>query len=252
MVGKLVGVNESGDIVGDAKTAVSDVALETLQSSPVLMATDGRKYKVVAGVMRNPDGNWAVLDDTIHRYTNVDSVVTDTRIRVNYDSIGAVKVVSFVAVPDEVLVKAGYACSASVSLTQAMIDITRHAPVSDYVQWSAANGWTSLNGVFRNLTFSGGTLTMESDPVGGANLMDLQITGRGGCLASASSQVGGATNTVTKIDFRDYSGALITTPNTDMKAYVSRGSSGAVDPTSITTTRYVASNIWFYGIFEVA
>lgn len=224
----------------------------TITSDSAFVGANGRLYVVVAGVMRNPGTGWAALDDTIHRHANVESVNTGAdSITVNFPSVGAKKVVSFVCTPDETLTKAGYACAASVSLTTAEITLARYTPMSDYVQYNATNGWTSLNGVFRNFSFSNGTLSMEHDPIGGSNFMDFQVTGRGDVLVSGSAQAGGSTQTLTKIDFRDYAGALVTTASPSLRAYVSRGSSGPVDPTTLTTTRFPASNIWFQGIFEL-
>lgn len=224
----------------------------TITSDSAFIGAEDRLYVVVAGVMRNDGTGWQALDDTIHRHANVESTTTGaSSITVNFPSLGAKKVVSWVCTPDETLTKAGYACAASVSLTTAEITLSRFTPMADYVQYNSTNGWTSLNGVFRNLTFSNGTLTMEHDPIGGSNFMDFQVTSRGDALASGSAQAGGSTQTVTKIDFRDYTGALITTPSSALRAYVSRGSSGPVDPTTLTSTRYPASNIWFQGIFEL-
>lgn len=228
------------------------VTQTVINSNSAFVGADGRLYGVVAGVMRNPAGTWEVLDDAIHRHANVEAVTTSTKtIDVKYPGLKAQKVVSWVCTPDEQLTKAGYACAASVSLTEASITVARYQPVADYVQYNTTNGWSSLNGVFRNFSFANGTLTMDHDSVGGDNFMDFQVTGRGGCLVSSSAQAGGSTQTVTKIDFRDYSGALIASPTADMKAYISRGSSGPVDPAQLTLTRYPASNIWFQGIFEL-
>ena len=233
-------------------TDLNMLGSSTVVSDSAFVGATGRVYAVVAGVMRNPGTGWAALDDSIHRHANVESTTTGPdSITVNFPTLGAKKVVSFVCTPDETLTKAGYACAASVSLTTAEITVARYTPMADYVQYNATNGWTSFNGVFRNLTFSNGTLTMEHDPIGGSNFMDFQVTSRGDVLASGSMQVGGSTQTVTKIDFRDYTGALITEPSPSMRAYVSRGSSGPVDPSTLTTTRYRASNIWFQGIFEI-
>lgn len=68
------------------------------------------------------------------------------------------------------------------------------------------------------------------------------------CISGA----GGATaTTALKIEFRDWAGTLITTPNTVMKAFVTHGGGRyAVDPATIDTTAFPFSNIWLFGVMK--
>lgn len=82
------------------------------------------KYAVVAGVLRNVSGTWSFLNDSGHVSVNVDSVsVSGNEVIINYSSISASKVVSFVIAPDERFARDAIIGGASVGLTEARIRI---------------------------------------------------------------------------------------------------------------------------------
>jgi hypothetical protein len=254
----------------DALYAVNDAAIKGLILAPGsqvrvaldalytegLMSGDGNRYGFIAGVIRNDgvsSGYWQVLDtDSTHRPVNIDSVVTDSgKIRVNYDSLGADMTVSLVAVPDETLGRAGFTMGASVTPHYADIKMSRvMPPVADYVSWNGT-AWVSDTNQFSNIWFSGGKLHLEHKAIASDMTYAVSITPRGGgYFYSVSPDASPTGSTFIEIGVRDYTGAYVTTPNTNMKFYLTHGAAKVVglDPTTIDTTTYPNGNIWIFGI----
>jgi hypothetical protein len=227
-----------------------------------LRATPGTRYRVVSGVLRNSGAGWGVLDDADHEPTGVDSVSYDAaqggQIVVNYAGLQAGKVVSFIVSPDEAFARAGFMCGASVTRTYAAIRMSRQFPeYADFVQYNGT-AWTSTLNVF-TCSFAAGTgvLTLTHPSLElGTDLnpqLDLSVTPRGGGAIPTISGSATLSATTLPIEFRDYAGALLTTPTTGMRAFVKRGGGlRAVDPAILNTTVVPASNLWFQGIFEAA
>jgi hypothetical protein len=70
---------------------------------------DGKKLGIVSGVIRNTGSGWDLISDSSHGNTYVDSVTNDTsKITIDYTSMGATKILSFVIVPDETYSELGY------------------------------------------------------------------------------------------------------------------------------------------------
>ena len=235
----------------------SDVrkALDALYTDG-LAANDGHRYGWVAGVLRNDgagSGYWQPLtESSTHRPVHIDSVVTDSgKIRVNYGSLGANMTVSLVAVPDETLGRAGFTMGASVTPAYADIKMSRNMPpVADYVSYDGTT-WVSDSGEFSNIWFSGGKIHLEHKPIASDMTYAVSITPRGGqyqySVSPDSSPTG---STFIEIGVRDHTGAYITTPNTNMRFYLTHGAAKSVglDPTTINTTTYPLGNIWIFGV----
>lgn len=225
-----------------------------------MRVVNGRKYRTVAGTIRNIDGSgWALIEDTQHRSQNVVSITEDaTGVYVNYGTLGVTKVVSFIAVTDETLATNGFTVGSSVALTNARIELHHSKSIADYVSYDGTN-WVSLGGVFTGLSYSAGVLSMSHASVGIGSMANTgnggSVTSRGGAaravFAAASSAVG---HQNTKIEFYDNAGTLLTAPSTAMKCFVQRSSSSPqrVPPAEVHEGRFVNSNIWFIGLFEVA
>lgn len=237
-------------IADDTTPSATRAALDAVLAGPI-KGEAGRDLRLVAGVIRN-DGSpsyWQPIDDSGHSPVNVDSVSTTTSaIVVDFTSLGASKIVSFAVVPDEQFAKLGFTAGASVSLTQAAIYLQQVKPFADYVYYDGS-AWQSSNGVF-SLSFNPATgvltCTHEEIPAGTA-VFDVSVTGRGTLLASSH----GASTSTALVRWHNYSGTLQTAASTDMKAFVSHGSNGPLDPQQIDTTKYPSSNLWFIAIVEV-
>lgn len=221
----------------------------------VFHGADGKTYATVAGTIRNsgsPD-YWQPINDAGHEPCNVDSVNTTTSaIEINFGSLNATKILTFVVSPDETLAGAGFTVGASVALNKATLYLRRTTGYADYVSWDGSQ-FVSANGVFTTawdgatgiLTLTHPTLA-TSDPT---HLYDVSVTGRGDSLASSH----GVTATTALVRFFDYSGALLTSPATNThRVFVRHGANGPADPQQVSTAAYPNSNLWFFGIVEVA
>jgi len=233
----------------------SDVrkALDALYTDG-LASNDGNRYAFIAGVLRNDgaeNGYWQPLPESSgHRPVNIDSVVTDSgKIRVNYSSMGFGKTITFVAVPDETLGRAGFTMGCSVTADRADIKMSRVMPaVADYVSYDGS-AWTSDFGEYSNIWFSGGKIHLEHKPIDTGHAVS--ITPRGGQYQySVSPDASPTGSTYIEIGVRDHTGAYVTTPNTNMRFYLTHGITKSVglDPTTINTTTYPLGNIWIFGI----
>lgn len=237
-------------VAGDA-VWLSAAALATAMDGVVKSAT-GKDLRVVAGVIRNagsPD-YWQPISDTPHAPVNVDSVLTtNEQITIDYSTLGATKVVSFIIVPDEALAKIGIVAGASVGLTSTIVQLTQTRPYADYVSYNGS-AWVSANGVFTlsyNSTTGSLTCTHPLIPTAsGTDIYDVSIAGRGDLIASSN----GASETAALVRWHSYSGTLQTTAATTQKAFVSHGASGPLDPQRLDTTSHPGSNLWFIGLFE--
>ena len=248
----------AGDVTVPTSAAAISVAA-TIAESGALRGTQGKKYEIVAGVIRN-DGTtsyWQPLNDTGHTPINVDAVTTSTTgITIDYTAIGAVRVGSFIVGCDETFASAGFVAGASVGLATAVIELTKTTPFADYVSYNGT-AWVSTNGVFTleyGVNFLGASVPGQLRcvhpllPAGGSAFWDMSMTGRGVTVPTSN----GASEIEVDVRFYDWAGTLLTAPTTDMKAFVSHGATGRLDPQRVDTTQYPGSNLWFLGIFEVA
>ena len=221
-----------------------------------LSARDGHRYAFIAGVIRNDGteaGFWQPLtESSTHRPVNIDSVVTDSgKIRINYDSIGANMTISFLAVPDETLAQAGFSMGSSVTPHYADIKLSRVVPpVADYIYYNGST-WISTDDQFKNIWFSGGKIHLEHKTIASDMDYSVSITPRGGDYEYTVSPDSSPTGTgYVEIGVRDHSGNYVTTPNSNMKFYLTHGSAKSVDvnPQTVDTTAYPLGNIWLFGV----
>lgn len=218
----------------------------------VLQTESGRKFALVAGVIRNMDDGqgWRLITDAPnHADCNIKTVSNDTtQITVDYSDLSIKNVISFIAAPDETLAKAGFFCGSSVGLTGAQIQLKQRKLVADYISYNGS-AWASTNGVF-TFAFSAGTLTLTHENVETSSAgIECSVTSRDGVLVPVA---GSASATVTQVKFMDWAGALQTTESANMKAYVSRGfASAAANPNNVNNTTFASGNLWLIGVFEL-
>jgi hypothetical protein len=226
--------------------------LEELESNlrSVVKGLDGKKYKMVSGVIRNTGAGWGPIIDVDHQGDlNVSSVTNDTAaITVNFGGPAVKKIIGFVAVPDETYAQKGVTFGSSVGKTSAIIYPVRNGrSIGAYITYDGTN-WNVATGASGNFAVTGfnttnGILSITHDDVGDSHVGS--TTGRDG----SRPQFGSITPTTTDIKFFDNAGAAILTPTTAMKVFVSRGAGPRqLNPNTLTET---SGNIWFMGIFEV-
>lgn len=210
----------------------------------------GKKYKIVACVIRNDGTGWKLVPDAGHTNINVASVTNDTNyITVNFGFI-AKNVVSFVACPDEEFVSIGYFIGSSVGTNYAKIRITKSKlhEVGGYIVYDGTN-WV-VNGAVGNLvvtSFTSGILLLTHDDVG--TTYNANVTPRD---TGYKCSLGSLSGTLSRISFYNSSGTLVTTPDTNMKFYFSRTMGlNSIDIINPSTIIDASGNIWCMGIFEV-
>jgi hypothetical protein len=218
----------------------------------VVKGLDGKKYKIVSGAIRNTGAGWGPIIDADHQADlNVTSVSNDAAaITVDFSGIGAKKIIGFVAVPDETYAWRGVTFGSSVTKTKAVIYPVRNGrSIGGYISYDGTN-WVVATGFTGNIAVAAnafdtatGELTVTHDDMGDSHIMS--VTGRDGARPS----LGSSNQNSTKIKFYDAAGAVIKTPSTDMKVFLSRGAGPRqLNPNTLTET---SGNVWFMGIFEV-
>lgn len=220
----------------------------------------GRRYRLVSGTIRNTAGVWAPINDANHRPSGIASVDTfSDRIVINYDFTGRL-VSSFQATPDDTLAQLGYAVGASVGLSSTTLYLSKPGGLMDYVFWDpngagpGVAGWKSFTGVF-TFPVVGGSGPSSIDAANGLRLQHASCDISAGLAAQANHRggnyiaaIGSVANTVTYVEFYDFAGVKVTVPNSNMKVWVTRQGSAAVDPTKVTAAN---NNIWITGLFEL-
>lgn len=89
------------------------------------ISEEGRKIKIVTGILRNTGEGWDFITDATHNRINSTVVESDdSGITLNY-GFTAKKILSFVATPDETLAHAGFFVGASVGTTKAIIEMSK-------------------------------------------------------------------------------------------------------------------------------
>lgn len=232
---------------------VTNANSDTIDSAVhnVVVGTDGKRYQIIACVLRNTAGTWAILDDTGHTPVGVTSVSADaTAITLTYNFTSA-KIGSLVCCPDETYAADGIIFGASVGDTTATIKASISKTIGGYIFYNGSAWDFSLApGVTAVEWIAGNTLKVSHSTIYQPVNYNCSVVGRAGITNPVLSTTTGAiSEDYILIDFYDWDGTKITTPNTNMKLIFTRTASGLVNPLLLTQT---ASNIWVYGIFEIA
>ncbi len=228
-------------------------------SSEGLYSWGGRKFGIVAGVVRNLDdgAGWTLIDaahtGANHSSLNVSGVSNTTAtVSVAFAGLDVKNIISFLAVPDETLAAQGFSVGSSVTLTQADIIIRRTSyPIADYIFWdtSGTPQFRSQNSVFTIGSFTAGSLTLTHPTVSTVPLTVTLDERDGGyrCMWSTAS------SGTTILKFYDWAAnTLVTTGDANFKVQLNRGpASGNANPNLINNTTFPSCNIWVYGIFEL-
>lgn len=214
-----------------------------VETTQKVIGETGKTIKVVACVIRNSGSGWQFINDAGHAPLNCASVSNDnSKITITYN-FTAKKVVSFVACPDETMASDFMSMGASVGVDTALINLYQNKSMGGYIYYDGANWvFNSAEGV-SGVSFSNGVLTITHSAITG-------IKGSVECRTGALlANLGSLGTTTTEVYFRDYTGALATSPTTDMKIYFERDSSNLV----LSPNNYINSNgnIWCLGVFEI-
>lgn len=249
----------SFDILSTSGVQPFELDATNNQSDEIQLSPDGRKFKIVACVIRNSGSGWSAIDDSGHKPLNVSSVNNDTSvINVNFP-FTAKKVVSFVAVPDEQLAMAGIQCGSSVTQSLAAITLARHTEIGGSISWASG---TTFN-IGSTSTYGWGTTPINSVVWDGISFR-LTVTHASfadttyGKIRSLPDVIpwGGAnvpaiftyTDNTVSVEFYDYAGVKLQIPDAGFKFHFKRSGNGILNPNEYTNAQ---GNIWCYGIFEV-
>lgn len=246
-------VNDQKGVANGVATLDAGVKIPAAQipDSPSVKGTAGRKFRLIAGTIRNTGTGWHVIDDTGHRPTGVTGVTASaTSIAVAFAATA--KIVSFVCGPDETYAAWGLRVGASVGTSSANISCYQENEhrIGDYVTWDGT-AWTSLAGVFNNMSFANSALTLNHEAMGTTRLT-AQANARPPANAAANTvaSIGSMGDTSTLVELRTPAGAVITTLSNPTRLWVERAGlrkAVAVDPATLTEA---AGNLWFIGVVE--
>lgn len=205
-----------------------------------------KRYSMVTCALRNVGGTdyWQVIEDANHTPVNVASVTTGlTGITVNFDLASTQRVIWASVTPDEAMATGGYFSGASVGLNNLTIKLGRTGTIASYIAYNGTT-WTTQGDI---------SVTSFGTATGTLNLTHEVIRGFGASAVTRQSplvaSIGTIGTTATTIFFRDPTGAVVTTPNTDMKVYVSRTHTGTIDHRDIPPGFH---NLWVAAIIETA
>lgn len=219
-------------------------------ASGVIRGDDGRKYRVLAGVIRNTGSGFAWIDDSGHKPVGFSPTITQDAvgITVNY-GFTATKVLALVAAPDESFTNLGYMFGSSVGLSSAVIYASDPTGFHDYVTWNGS-AWTSLTGFITSTSMNGttGLITFNHDDVGAehqyAGIVSLRTAG-----ANRMSQEGQSATQLGALVYPFNSSTSLKAPTTDLRFWINRQGVRKVPPSELVQP---STNIWLYGLMEVA
>lgn len=210
-----------------------------------------KKYKVVAGVIRNTGSGWTFLEDANHIKLNCDHVTNDISIiTIDFTSIAAKKVISFIVTPDETYDIAGYSTGVSVGLANAIISIAMEpVQVGGYITCNGSEFACANSNGIGTLTWASNKLKIEHTDLGSSDQVNQCpiIMPRYGKFVPAFATLA---KDYTEVEFYDFTGTKITSLSSDLNFAFSRGPSHkkSVNPNTLTDA---IGNFWFLGIFEV-
>ncbi len=239
------------DGIGDSATWKKTIAAVATALNGGDIAMNGKKYRIVAGTIRNTAGTWAFVEDAVHGVINLASVAGDTsKVRVTY-GFTAKTILSLIAVPDDAYALAAITCGASVGNTYTDLTFYNRIIVEGYCYYDGTN-WVILSFTSgKTATFDSVTthqLTLNHASLGSASIYGVSVNSR---YKDYICVINGVSNTYFYVQFFDRAtGTQILTPDTNMKFWFTRTVPLclAADPSTLTNS---GSNVWIFGIFEV-
>lgn len=196
----------------------------------------------VAGTIRYRMGrsDWALVEDEAHQPLNITRVsATDKHINVHFN-LDADKVITFIAVPDDTYSEMGYTMGVTAGLKSASIVVKRNQSIGGPVAYAQNRDWTLPDGF--SARFREGVLTLTHPDLGEGAL--LAVTAASGLKVAVVD----SGPDFLHLSWYDSEDRLLTAPEMEMKAHVTRSSDSStfVNP---KTLRSNTGNIWIFGVF---
>lgn len=216
----------------------------------------GRKFRMLAGVIRKSSTyGWYFIGDgdgTSHAKLNFTTIsATADYIQVNY-GFTASKVSTFLIVPDETYAPI-YSVGASVGLSSSQIYLYKFAQsLGLYIYYDGLN-WVVLGGSGNETaTFNNGILTISHPSMIFVDGFGCSVSLRNDTVTQINifPTIGSVGTTTSPIYIHDQTGALITTPNTDMKFWLNRSQTSKQE-NPLTMLENDGGNFWIFGLMEV-
>lgn len=217
----------------------------------LVKGTLGRKYRLIAGTIRNDGTGWKALDDTGHRPAGVTGV-TATTTSIDVAFAPTAKITTFVCGVDETYASRGLRTGSSVGLDSAKIHCYQENEhrISDYVTWDGT-AWSSLEGVFSSISFANSAVSLNHEPMGTTRLYaSANARPPGNASANTVASIGSMGDTLTQVELRTPAGGVISSLANPTRLWVERAGlrkTAAVDPAALTEA---GGNIWFVGVVE--
>lgn len=213
------------------------------------------------GVLRNTGGTWAILNDATHESHNLTNPITSpVNHAVSVDNqLAAEQVGTSIVTVDETYTEYGLSAGVSQGISTSSIKIAKKG-FGVYITFDGTNWVANTNGIYEIaqasdfvFSFNGatGVLTVTHTNINIIHdLFAISVTGRNGILA----QLDGITQTSFQLVFRDIvTGAILTTPTTACRAYVSHNGMWEPNATKLAITvpnPAGNANLWIYGKFK--
>jgi len=241
------------------KPVGSTFGAELQSNSKIELKCDGAKWVTdnnggteFFGALRNTAGTWGLINDAAHQPHNINNVVAGVhpyQVRMDY-SIPTEQVATAIITVDDTYSQYGLFAGISQGVSNGSITISKQG-FGVYIAYNGTDWVATLGaGEFAvstdfTFTYAAGVLTVTHTPIViHKDVFNISATPRGGVHTSLNS-VG---NTSFQLEFRDIvTGALITTPTTSCRAFVSRNGMWKVENDKLGIG---GSNIWVYGKFK--
>lgn len=234
-----------------AAAAAAQAGVDDLNAAGLLKGVAGRKYKLVAGVIRNTGSGWALISDASHRNVGITGVSqSSTAITITYDT--ALRVVSVIAIPDETYAAQGLEAGTSVGLSSTVIQCYRPGDgLGDYVHHNGTT-WVSFSGVFGISGYASGILSLTHPSVGETANPRGSVTKRRKGTTVYNYGLASMDQTTTQVQVLDSAGALAGAAGVDMGCWVERAGHVARAPIDPATLADASGNLWIIGVLEMA
>lgn len=227
--------------------------------SNVDIINNGKRHKMIAGVIRNSGSGWEFIVNDQHagdmNCTGIGTLNGD--IKVTYYSATGGKVVSVVICPDETLTSLGYTIGTSVAASYFIASIYRRKPdaVSGTIGYSGGafsvgNNANGVTGVNWDSTNSRLQITHSQITDGTSSVINAQSYRYG----TAIPRVYSVSATSVTLEFvNPATGEKLTEPSNAMEIWFSRSSSTSFASEKIDADTLVSANgnFWFIGIMEL-
>lgn len=215
-------------------------------------------YEEVFGVLRNTGAGWFLITAGNHAPKNVDSVSNNTTaVIVDFTSLGVLDVGTFMVHADETY-EGQYDVGASVTLTQASIQIFERQPKENttLITHQGGGAFVHSGGLVTSVSYAAGTgiLTINhpSTTNNAPRTWNLpSIDAERGTIENSNQSLG-AINT--KVKFFEPGGAQKNLANPAINRFYFNRDIVTIDPVVVdpNTVTDPAGNIWFYGKFKTS